>query len=168
MVIGLPLLWAVTWIVSPQPAPSPTEEAPPPVKRLLVSRSEAERQFLSLNGTGRGDRPARLYTLERDRRRGYDAAPTHRGNGEAYWRARVRERREEIARAEAELEAAKRQAGQYERNPAHEWDAGYDRRRGLLLDRRDRAARHRDEAYQEYEQLREEARKSGASPGWLR
>lgn len=168
---------------SPHPAPTPALSRSGPTAprslgdiRLKTGRAEAEKKLATSSGTARPQAEEDVPEREEPpnphiKRRTRDSE--HRdndGNGEAYWRARavrieakVREAELLLARAEEEMSVLSGSSYGGSRHGASS-SSELARKEAAVA----RAKRRLAAARGEMDSLREEARKSGAYPGWLR
>lgn len=157
------------WAKGPRPTPALGSRV-----ALKATREEAERTLASASGTAKGvssPSEAESDRAEEPRPR-RDTRPTDlSGRGEAHWRAlagrardRLEEAEERLASASARREAVDRAGPGVSGYGVETWARHVLR----LRDAEAEARREVERARAAIEDLREEARKAGAWPGWLR
>jgi hypothetical protein len=169
-------------VVPPAPKAVPTPrpfETPPLGDRARLTKSGEEAQRL-LEGARAGTAtapgspsasPAPSATAAPEKAP-VESAPVDRmGRGEDYWRERASSLRSELVEAERALAQAEADLESAERAYLGRSEAERTTFVVQLIEARDRAARarreHGDKSVR-WQALEEEARKSGAFPGWLR
>jgi hypothetical protein len=141
------------------------------VRRLRVSPEERKRLIEELEKNHRGTAPASLPSTIK-----VPEVPRPNPGDEQRWRQQARDHEEAIRRAQEELELLETRAEQL-RNEIHSFvSLGYKpnqftyqtTRLQLTLDRIPRAKLELVRAERAYDQFREDARRQGIMPGWLR
>lgn len=157
------------WAKGPRPTPALGSRV-----ALKATREQAERTLASASGTAKESAPAPAAESDRpdESRPRRDARPTDlSGRGEAHWRALAGRARDRLEEAEERLASASARREAVDRAGPGVGGYGVETWARQVLRLRDAEAEARREierARAAIEDLREEARKAGAWPGWLR